>query len=206
MVKLSDKALHFPATTRNRDVIARVLKSYLPKSGNILEIGSGSGEHGVFFSKLFPNLNWQLSDIDPLNLESIKAWIEYEGEQSKNIFTPLIVNASENFFLIRKVSAIICINVLHISPWNVTTGLMRNTGKLLPPGGVLYLYGPYKINGDHTSHSNELFDSSLRSENAQWGVRNLEDICVEAVNNNLVLLKRIEMPANNQSLIFHKKN
>jgi SAM-dependent methyltransferase len=198
----SEKARHFPATARNRDVIADVLKRHLPESGTVLEIGSGSGEHCIYFAGLFPHLVWQPSDPDPLNLASIQAWIDAEVPDAPNIRPPLSINASDVILPIDAADAIFCANVIHISPWDATQGLMRNAGSLLPPGGLLYLYGPYRIDGTHTAPSNEAFDGSLRSQNETWGVRDLEDVCAEAEKNGLAFSARVEMPSNNQSVIF----
>ena len=199
-----DKALHFPATLRNRNAIAEVLKEYLPETGVVLEIGSGSGEHGTFFANIFSNLDWQLSDNDPVNLDSIRAWIDYELPDKLNIYPPLLIDVSNIPLPVKFANVIICINVVHITPWNVTEGLMKNAGVLLPKGGILYLYGPYKVSGKHTSTSNEIFDLSLRAENEKWGVRDMESICTEAKKNNLKFIERVKMPSNNQSLIFCK--
>lgn len=200
----SEKARHFPATARNRDVIADILRDHLPETGMVLEIGSGSGEHCVHFSRLFPNLVWQPSDPDPLNIDSIQAWIDAERPGATNIRPPLPINASDVILPIDAADAVFCANVIHISPWDATQGLMRNAGNLLPPGGPVILYGPYKIGGAHTAPSNESFDQSLRSQNETWGVRDLEDVCAEAEKNGLTFDRRIEMPANNQSVILRK--
>lgn len=199
-----DKARHFPATARNRDVIADVLKRYLPAAGTVLEIGSGSGEHSVYFAGLFPDLHWQPSDPDPLNIDSIAAWAETAG--ADNLRPPLPINASDVVLPLDTADAMMCINVIHISPWDATEGLMRNAAKLLPPGALLYLYGPYRIDGVHTASSNEAFDLSLRSQNETWGVRDLEDVCAEAEKNGLGFVERVEMPSNNQSVIFRKSS
>jgi len=201
----SEKARHFPATARNRDFIADVLKRYLPSSGTVLEIGSGSGEHCVYFSGLFPHLDWQPSDPDPLNLDSIQAWIDAERSEATNIHPPLAINASDIILPLESADAIMCANVIHISPWDATQGLMRLAGALMPQDGILYLYGPYKIGGAHTAPSNESFDHSLRSQNETWGVRDFEGVCAEAEKNGLAIVDRIEMPSNNQSVIFRKK-
>tara|TARA_R110002110_G_scaffold114322_5_gene283600 strand:- start:2349 stop:2963 length:615 start_codon:yes stop_codon:yes gene_type:complete len=198
----SEKARHFPATARNRDVIADVLKRFLPATGTVLEIGSGSGEHSVYFAEIFAGLLWQPSDPDPLNVDSIAAWREAAGHE--NLRPPLSINASDVVLPIDAADAMMCINVIHISPWDATEGLMRNAAKLLPAGGPLYLYGPYRIGGAHTAPSNEAFDASLRSQNETWGVRDLEDVCAEAEKNGLHLVERVEMPSNNQSVIFRK--
>lgn len=198
----SDKARHFPATARNRDVIADVLKRHLPATGTVLEIASGSGEHSAYFAGIFPGLTWQPSDPDPLNLDSIAAWGEAAG--ADNLCPPLAINASDIILPIDRADAMMCINMIHIAPWDATEGLMRNAARLLPAGGPLYLYGPYRIGGAHTAPSNEAFDGSLRSQNETWGVRDLEDVCTEAEKNGLTLVERVEMPSNNQSVIFRK--
>tara|TARA_R110000868_G_scaffold2930_6_gene19994 strand:+ start:43730 stop:44350 length:621 start_codon:yes stop_codon:yes gene_type:complete len=200
----SDKARHFPATARNREVIAAVLERYLPAAGTVLEIGSGSGEHCIYFAGLFPHLDWQPSDPDPLNIDSIQAWIDAEPADAPNIRAPLAINASDVVLPLDSADFMICTNVIHISPWDATQGLMRNAGALLPPGGHLYLYGPYRIGGAHTAPSNEDFDRSLRSRNETWGVRDIDAVCAEAEKNGLAFVERVEMPSNNQSVIFRR--
>ena len=201
----SSKALHFPATSRNRDAITMVLKTFMPKSGLILEIGSGSGEHIVHFAKQFPNLTWQPSDLNPRNIESINAWIKTVKNSCQNIREPLLIDAAELTPAIQFADAIICINVIHISPWNTTIGLMRNANQLLPSGGLLYLYGPYKLRNNHTAETNESFDHHLRSQNADWGIRNFEHVVSEAEKVDLKFVDNINMPANNLTIIFRKQ-
>lgn len=198
----SEKARHFPATARNRDAIAEVLARVLPSSGTVLEIGSGSGEHAFYFSKLFPRLTWQPSDPDPLNLDSIAAWTDSAGRE--NLRPPMSINASDVVLPMEEAAAMICVNVIHISPWDATEGLMRNAARLLPQGGPLYLYGPYRIDSAHTAPSNEDFDLSLRERNETWGVRDLEAVIAEAERHGLCFEERVEMPANNQSVVFRK--
>tara|TARA_B100000686_G_scaffold354365_1_gene464226 strand:- start:2416 stop:3036 length:621 start_codon:yes stop_codon:yes gene_type:complete len=197
-------ALHFPATSRNRDAIAEVLDTFLPASGTVLEIGSGSGEHIVYFAKRFKKLRWQPSDPDSSHRRSIEAWIHAGSIIHKNILPPISIDISDSNLPSLRADIIICINVIHISPWQTTQGLFRNAVKLLPKGGNLYLYGPYKINGKHTAPSNQAFDRSLQERNRLWGVRELEEVIEEANLNGLNLIKTIEMPANNQSIIFCK--
>ena len=198
----SGKARHFPATTRNRAAIADVLSRILPTFGTVLEIGSGSGEHALYFSRKFPDLVWQPSDPDPLNIQSIQAWAK--SAQHSNLRAPLSINASDVLMPVNVISALICINVIHISPWDATEGLMRNAANLLPPGGPLYLYGPYRISGAHTAESNVIFDQSLRQQNSEWGVRDLEAVVAEAEKNEMAFVEIVEMPANNQSVIFKR--
>jgi len=202
---LPENARHFPATVRNRNPIASILKQHLPLSGTVLEIGSGSGEHSVYFADIFPNLIWQPSDPDPLNVESINAWVQSAAASCSNLRPPLSINASDLVLPVASADFVICINVIHISPWDATKGLMRNAANLLPESGGLYLYGPYKIDGVHTSPSNASFDCHLRSQNDTWGVRDLGDVVSEAHRNGLYLKGQFKMPANNLSIVFEKK-
>lgn len=197
-------ARHFPATARNREPIVDVLKRHLPTAGTVLEIGSGSGEHALWFSQAFPGLTWQPSDPDPLNLASIRAWIETEGAARGNLRPPLAINASDIVLPVAAADAVVCINVIHIAPWDATEGLMRIAGTLLPPGGLLYLYGPYRIGGAHTAPSNEDFDRQLRAQNPTWGVRDLEAVAAEAARNGIAPIETVAMPANNLSVVFRK--
>lgn len=194
---------HAPATKRNRDAIADVLKDSLPDSGQVLEIASGTGEHIVHFARYFPQFTWQPSDPDPAALKSIAAW--REEARLPNLFLPIEIDASGDWD-VEPADAIICINMVHISPWAATTGLFRNTGRVLRAGGVLYLYGPYRRSGVPTAQSNEQFDQSLKSRNPAWGLRNVEDLVAEAAAVGLSLQQILEMPANNLSLIFRHAN
>ena len=200
------EARHFPATERNREPIRAVLRRVLPERGVVLEIGSGSGEHALHFARMFPGLLWQPSDPDPLNLASIAAWRETEGSDLANLMPPLAINASDVILPVDRADAILCINVIHIAPWDATEGLMRIAGQLLPPQGALYLYGPYRLKGAHTAPSNEAFDRQLRSQNETWGIRDLEAVAAEAEKHGLAHAETVAMPANNLSVIFRKKN
>lgn len=188
-----------PATERNRDAITHVLKGYLPAQGRVLEIASGTGEHFVHFAAQFPHLAWQPSDSDPLALASIAAWRAESG--GDNLLAPVEVDAAADW-QVQDISAILCINMVHISPWEATKGLMRNAGRLLPKGGVLYVYGPFRQQNRPTAPSNEEFDRNLKSRNSQWGLRLVEDVAQEASLHALHLDQIIEMPANNLSLLF----
>jgi SAM-dependent methyltransferase len=194
---------HAPATERNRDSIVDVLKDALPVSGHALEIASGTGEHIVHFARCFPQLTWQPSDPDPAALESIAAW--REEAMLPNLLLPIEIDASGDWN-VEPADAIICINMVHISPWAATTGLFRNASQVLRAGGVLYLYGPYRGSGVPTAQSNEQFDQSLKSRNPAWGLRNVEDLVAEAAAVGLSLQQILEMPANNLSLIFRHAN
>jgi SAM-dependent methyltransferase len=188
-----------PATERNRDAITGVLKGHLPSQGTVLEIASGTGEHIIHFAQQFPNLTWQPSDSDPLAIASIAAW---RAESSAdNLLAPVQLDAATDW-PVQDLSAILCINMVHISPWEATRGLLRNAGRRLPKGGLLYLYGPFRRQDRETSASNEEFDRNLKSRNSQWGLRFVEDVAQEASPYDLHLSEIIEMPANNLSLLF----
>ncbi|MVZ97320.1 DUF938 domain-containing protein [Sphingorhabdus sp. IMCC26285] len=188
-----------PATERNRDAITHVLKTLLPPQGTVLEIASGTGEHIVHFAAQFPRLIWQPSDSDALALTSIAAWSADLG--GDNLRAPVHLDAASEW-KVRDVAAIMCINMVHISPWAATQGLVRNAGRILAQGGLLYVYGPFRQYGVPTAASNEEFDHSLKSRNADWGLRFVEDVAQEALRYGLNLDEVIEMPANNLSLVF----
>lgn len=203
----SDKRLDYPATGRNREVIVDVLRDALPERGTVLEIASGSGQHITYFAKQMPHLNWQPSDPEAAARESVDAWRKSEGVES-SVQPAMDVDASVDIWSaagIKDLGAIMSINMIHISPWSACLGLLRNAGRLLAPGGVLYLYGPYKVGDVHVAQSNADFDLSLRSKNPEWGVRNLDDVAEEALKQKFQLMKTVRMPANNFSVIFHRK-
>jgi len=192
-----------PSAARNRGPILDVLRQWLPASGEVLEIAAGTGEHAAWFSAAFPDLAWRPTDADPDALETIDAWREAAG--APNLLTPLHLDASQaDPWPVAHADAVVCINMVHISPWAATEGLMRGAAQVLPPGGVLYLYGAYKEGGVHTALSNAAFDESLRTRNPAWGVRDLEAVTAEAEKNGLRLVARIPMPANNLSVVFRK--
>jgi SAM-dependent methyltransferase len=191
-----------PATLRNRDVIAEVLGAILPASGRVLEIASGTGEHIVHFGARFPALEWQPSDHDPLALASIDAWREEAG--GNNVMPAMQLDASTKHWSVDHADAVLCINMVHIAPWQAAVGLMQGAGRLLPPGGVLYFYGPFREDGISLAESNEAFDISLKSRNPEWGLRLVGDVRDLAAQAGLMLEQRIEMPTNNLSLIFRK--
>ena len=190
---------HAPATARNRDVIGETLARVLPTEGLVLEVASGTGEHAVHFAKLFPALTWQPSDPDPIALASINAW--RADSNVPNMRPAMLLDASAHW-PIAQADAAVCINMTHISPWAATVGLLRNVARLLPPSAVLFIYGPYKQRDVPLAESNAAFDASLRQQNAEWGLRYVEDIAEEAHKFWLRLDPVIAMPANNLSLIF----
>ena len=172
-----DNRLFFPATERNRESIREVLSRILQTRGHILEIGSGSGEHGVIFQKCFPEITWQSSDPELIHRNSISAWIDHE-ELNFKMPQPLDIDVEKIPWkipseLLLSIQGIISINMIHIASWNCTKSLFNESGKLLKNGQFLMLYGPFKIGNKHVSQSNELFDSSLKMQNKSWGVRDL---------------------------------
>jgi len=197
-----DQKRHAPATLRNSDAIAGVLSNALPGAGLALEIASGTGEHINRFAGAFPTLRWQPSDIEDDALASIVAWAGDSG--AANILPPLRLDAASKRWPIETADAVLCINMLHISPWKAATGLMRGASNILPSGGLLYLYGPYFEADKPSAKSNVSFDESLRRRNAEWGIRNLEDVRKLAEERGLRFESRLEMPANNLSLLFRK--
>ncbi|MBT2188030.1 DUF938 domain-containing protein [Sphingobium nicotianae] len=194
---------HAPATARNREAIAQLLGEELPSVGLVLEIASGSGEHAVFFAQAFPALRWQPSDPDPAALSSIASWIDEAA--LPNIAPPLQIDAADpRSWPLSKADAILCINMVHISPWKATLGLFAGAAALLPAGRLLYLYGPYFQDDVETAPSNIAFDESLRSRNAAWGLRWVHDVTAVARAEGLNLARIVPMPANNLSLIFRR--
>ncbi|MGZ3422035.1 MAG: DUF938 domain-containing protein [Polyangiales bacterium] len=198
---MPDLRRHAPATHRNREPIFAVLSRVLPAGGHVLEIASGSGEHAAYFASRLPAVTWQPSDVD---LES-RASIDAHCEGIANVRPALELDVRREPWPIRAVDAIVCINMIHIAPWQACVALMEGASQRLPPRGVLFLYGPYRRAGVHTAPSNEAFDASLRSRDASWGVRDLEDVTRTAERQELVLDETIEMPANNLSLVFRRR-
>lgn len=193
---------HAPATERNRDPILAVLREELPKRGNLLEVASGTGEHSVFFAPLFPGLSWQPSDADAESLASVEAWRAESG--ASNLLPPVLLDAASAAWPVERADAILCINMVHISPWAATEGLMRGAGRLFAAGAPLILYGPYRRNGVPTAPSNEAFDASLKARDPEWGLRLLDDVAAEAEANGLELRRVVEMPANNLTVVFRR--
>jgi len=191
---------HAPATSRNRDPIADVLAAELPAEGLVLEVASGSGEHCAYFAERFPALRWQPSDPDPDALASIADWCNGLA----NIFPPLALDAAADDWPIASADAILCVNMVHISPWEATLGLMAGAGRLLGAGASLILYGPYRRQGVPTAESNEAFDRSLKARDSRWGLRHVEDVSAAAAARGLVLQRVVEMPANNLTLVFRR--
>ncbi|MDB5722977.1 MAG: hypothetical protein JWP15_3595 [Alphaproteobacteria bacterium] len=198
-----DGRLFAPATERNREPIASVLRQLLPASGMVLEVASGTGEHVVHFARLFPDLIWQPTDTEEGGLDSIRAWRDSAG--LANIREPIALDAAGPW-PVAAADAIVCINMVHISPWAATSGLMRGARHLLRPGAPLILYGPYRRDGVTTAPSNEAFDASLKARNPEWGLRDVSSVEREAAANGLDLDRTYEMPANNLILAFRRRD
>lgn len=198
-----DARLYAPATQRNREAILEILLQVLPKSGTILEIASGTGEHAVYFAPHLKPRKWLPTDPNPQSRASIAAWIT--NLPSDNLYPPIDLDASASVWTIpdtTSITALVNINMIHISPWSACLGLMAASDRILPPGGILYLYGPFKQNGKHTAPSNAAFDESLRAQNSTWGVRDLDEVTTAAKAQNLKLINTYQMPANNLSVVF----
>jgi hypothetical protein len=205
---MQDARQYAPATLRNREAILETLLQILPPTGNILEISSGTGEHAVYFAPHLQPRQWIPTDPNPIAISSIIAWQKYYP--SPNLLAPITIDVTESDWQRdpqlqnQDIQAIVNINMIHIAPWTACLGLISGASKILPEGGLLYLYGAYKQNGKHTAPSNADFDASLRNQNPEWGVRDLEAVIDVAIAQNLVLQTVQPMPANNLSMIFQK--
>ena len=191
-----------PSAARNRDPILEVLRRVLPAEGRVLEIAAGTGEHAVHFAGALSGLTWQPTDPDADSRRSIAAWRAEVG--LPNLLPPLDLDVTREWPE-GDVDAVVCINMLHISPWTSTTALMAGVGARLSEGGVLFVYGPFRRIGVPTAPSNEAFDESLRSRNPAWGLRDLDAVEAEARGRGLILREVVEMPANNLSLVFERQ-
>lgn len=191
-----------PAAERNREPILEVLRRVLPRDGVVLEIASGTGQHAAFFSANLPSLRWQPSDPSPEALSSIRTWVEDEARE--NLLPPLELDVCMLRWPIDSAAAIICINMIHICPWETTEALFQGARALLHVGAPLVTYGPYRLGGEHTAPSNAAFDESLRSRDARWGIRDIDELSALAARTQLALEERIEMPANNMCLVWRR--
>lgn len=190
---------HAPAAARNVEPIGDVLAEWLPRSGLVLEIASGTGEHALAFARRFPALKWQPTDPDPDALISIAAWAQ---DGPANLLPPLALDVTMLDWPARQAEAILCINMVHISPWQCSLRLLDGARRLLPPGAPLILYGPWLEDGVEPAPSNLAFDASLKDRNPDWGLRHVEDIAGEAAKRGLMLAQRRHMPSNNLMLRF----
>lgn len=194
--------LFAPATERNRDPILSVLRRILPPQGLVLELASGTGEHITYFAKNLPALRWQPSDPDPDHRLSVAAWAVERGVTS--VQPPLALDVRATPWPLAHADAVLCINMVHISPWEATLALLRGARAVLSPGAPLFLYGPYRRAGHPTAPSNEAFDQSLRDRDPAWGLRKLEDVVAAARDASFHLDEVVEMPANNLSVVLRR--
>jgi hypothetical protein len=208
----ADGRLDAAAFHRNHQPIWAVLQKYLAgKSGDVLEAGSGTGQHAVYFAKHSPDIAWWPSDLNEAHLNSIEAWRVHST--LANVRAPLTIDLTDPVWCPemqdgrgpKNLRAVFCANVIHIAPWRVAEGLFAGSGRYLAADGLLMLYGPFKRNSKHTALSNAIFDTSLREGNPEWGVRDIADLEQLATNAGLVLREVAEMPANNMILVFARK-
>lgn len=193
---------HAPATARNAEPLANVLASELPEKGLVLEIASGTGEHAVFLARRFSQLRWQPSDRDEGALDSIRAWASEAALD--NIADPILLDAADAQWPIEHADALLCVNMVHISPWEATEGLFAGAAEVLGRGAPLILYGPFIEDGVETAASNLAFDRSLKDRDPRWGLRRLDDIDRLAAKHGFVRTERHAMPANNLTLIYRQ--
>ena len=193
---------HSPSVERNRDVILDVLRRVLPPAGLVVEVASGSGQHAAWFAAALTGLTWQPTDADPVARASIDAWrAECEGR----VLPAAAFDVMRDPWPVERCDAVVCINMVHISPWAATEGLVRGAAGALAPGGVLYLYGAYKRGGAHTAESNARFDEWLKARDPSYGVRDLEAVVALAEGEGFTLREVVEMPANNLSVVLARR-
>jgi len=198
-------ALHAPHTRRNRDPILAVLRRALAGATAVLEVGCGSGEQAPYFVRALPHLLWLSTDIEGAAVTSAATWRAAAG--AANLLEPIILDAAAPDWPLPPgfaPDAIVSVNMIHIAPFAACRGLLAGAARLLPGGGIVFLYGPYKVDGAHTVPSNAAFDRSLRARDPEWGIRDLETVIDEAARNGLVHAETVAMPANNLSVIFRK--
>ncbi len=191
-----------PAALRNREPISKILADWLPQKGLVLEIASGTGEHSAYFAGRFHSLDWQPSDIHPDALESIAAWRSQSG--LANLKPPLIIDAAASNWPVQHADAVLCINMVHISPWKCALGLLDGAGRLLPSGAPLILYGPWLQAEVSTAPSNLEFDANLKMRDPEWGLRKVEDFAAAANERDFALHEVRAMPANNLMLLLRR--
>ncbi|MBX3476404.1 MAG: DUF938 domain-containing protein [Brevundimonas sp.] len=198
-----DGALASPAAARNAGPILSILRAHLPARGRVLEIAAGSGQHALAFSTALPGLDWTPSDPGAEARASIAAWRGAKGPP--NLAPPLALDALDPAtWPAGPFDALVCINMIHISPWAAAQGLMTLAGRALAPGGLLYLYGPYREAGVETAPSNLAFDADLKRRDPAWGLRDVADVDALAQDHGLARTLRVAMPANNLSLLFRR--
>jgi SAM-dependent methyltransferase len=192
-----------PAAERNRGPILDVLRRVLPVRGTVLEIASGTGQHAVFFSERLTELRWLPSDASPDALRSIASWVKEEARD--NLLTPVELDVRWQTWPVTKADAMLCINMIHISPWESSEALFAGAQRILDGGAPMVTYGPYRVGGEHTAQSNAAFDESLRARDPRWGVRDIDDLEALAKRTGFSLEERVAMPANNMTLVWRRR-
>lgn len=198
-----DAKRHAPAFERNQQPIGDVLATVLPLQGLVLEVASGTGQHALTFARRFPALTWQPSDADADACASIDAWGAEVSLANLRPALQLDVHAAP--WPLEHADVLVCINMIHISPWSACEALLEGAGRLLPVGGLLYLYGPYDVDGRHTSEGNATFHASLQARDPRFGIRDVAQVQRAAAERGFELEQRVPMPANNQSLILRRQ-
>lgn len=193
-----------PAAERNKEPIAAVLVRHLPSQGLVLEIASGTGQHALHFARTFASLDWQPTDPDAANRASVDAW--GRGAGLGNLYPALDLDVHRRPWPGATPAAVLCINMIHIAPWSATLALCAGAADRLPPQGLLYLYGPYRVGGRHIASSNEEFDAALRARDPDWGVRDLEAVADVAQRAGFALIETVAMPANNHSVVLRRSS
>ena len=191
-----------PAAARNRQPILDVLQARLPREGLVLEVASGTGEHIVHYATARPELTFQPSDPDVDARASVDDWVRTLG--LANVRPALEIDVTARTWPVERADAVLCCNMIHIAPWEAAVGLVAGAARLLPPGGLFYLYGPYRQGGRHTAPSNEAFDADLKRRNPAWGVRDIEAVIDLTGAQGFSTPEIVEMPANNLSLLFNR--
>ncbi len=194
---------HAPAAERNRGPILEVLRRLVPERARVLEVASGTGQHAAFFAAALPGTRWQPSEADGSAFASIAAWAASEG--ALGMSEPVLLDAAAAPWPVGTFDVVYCANLLHIAPWSACLGLLRGAERHLAPGGLLVLYGPFRVDGGHTSASNAAFDRSLRAQDPRWGVRDLRDVEARAAERGLHLVEKAAMPANNLVVAFRRR-
>jgi len=203
MAESSEARQHSPAAERNAGPILAVLQRYLPDTGRIVEIASGTGQHAAHFAAAFPRADWQPCDIDPNALASIRAW---RGEvATPNLAEPIELDVHWRKWPIAQADGLVCINLLHIAPWTATQGLFEGASHIVTAGAPLLTYGPFRVGGAHVADSNTRFDAELQRRDPSWGVRDIEAVAEVGRANGFEPMETIVMPANNRMLAFRRQ-
>jgi SAM-dependent methyltransferase len=200
---LPDDRIVSPSAERNKGPIADLLMRVLPAQGDVLEVSSGTGQHVVHFAQAMPHIHWRPTESDADCLTSIAGWLA--PASLSNVSAPVHLDVHDKIWPVGEVAAVVCLNMIHIAPPSATEALLVGAARVVSPGGILFLYGPYRRHGRHTSPSNEAFDGLLRAKNPEWGVRNLEDVARLAAAEGFELQEINDMPANNLTVVFRKR-